>query len=57
MEFSQNLKEMVLRGATAIELKRAAIQEGMKSLRMSALTKAAEGTTTLEEAVSMTMES
>jgi type IV pilus assembly protein PilB len=56
MDFSQNLKEMVLKGATAIELKRAAISEGMKSLRMSALTKAAEGRTTIEEAVSLTME-
>ncbi len=56
MDFSQSLKEMVLRGDSIIELKKRAIKEGMKTLRMSALTKAAEGATTLEEAISLTME-
>jgi len=56
MEFSQNLKEMVLRGETIIEIKKQAAAEGMKSLRASALTKVVEGRTTLEEALSMTME-
>jgi type II secretory ATPase GspE/PulE/Tfp pilus assembly ATPase PilB-like protein len=54
MDFSQGLKEMVLANCTAIELKRAAIKEGMRSLRVAALQKAAEGVTTLEEAVSLT---
>jgi len=56
MHFSQSLKEMVLRGDSVIELKKRAIKEGMKTLRLSALTKAAEGVTTLEEALSLTME-
>ena len=56
MEFSQNLKEMVLRGETIIEIKKQAAAAGMKSLRASALTKVIEGRTTLEEALSMTME-
>jgi type IV pilus assembly protein PilB len=56
-DFTPNLKEMVLRGSTTIEIKRQAIKEGMKTLRMSALTKAAEGLTSMEEAVSNTMES
>jgi len=56
MDFTNTLKEMVLRGATMIELKRQAIKEGMTTLRMSALNRVAEGRTTLEEALSMTME-
>ncbi|OFZ18414.1 MAG: type IV-A pilus assembly ATPase PilB [Bdellovibrionales bacterium GWB1_55_8] len=57
LDFSQTLKEMVLAGATVIELKKQAIKEGMKTLRMAGLTKVAEGRVSLEEAVSMTMES
>lgn len=56
LDFSQNLKEMVLKGSTSIEIKKVAAKEGMKTLRMCALTKMAEGHTTLEEALSMTME-
>lgn len=56
LDFSQNLKEMVLKNESAIEIKKQAQREGMKTLRMSALTKMAEGRTTFEEALSMTME-
>jgi type IV pilus assembly protein PilB len=56
LDFSQTLKEMVLRGESAIELKKQATKEGMKSLRMSGLSKALDGRTTLEEALSLTME-
>jgi type IV pilus assembly protein PilB len=56
LDFSQTLKEMVLKGESIIEIKKQAIREGMKSLRMSALTKVIEGRTTLEEAISLTME-
>ena len=56
LDFSPTLKEMVLKGATAIELKNNAIKEGMKTLRMAALTKMAEGVTSLEEALSLTTE-
>jgi type IV pilus assembly protein PilB len=56
LDFSPNLKEMVLKGATSLDLRKQAIQEGMKTLRMSALTKASQGVTSLEEAVSLTME-
>lgn len=56
LDFSQSLKEMVLKGENIIEIKRQAIAEGMKSLRQAALTKVAEGRTSLEEAVSLTME-
>jgi type IV pilus assembly protein PilB len=56
LDFSQSLKEMVLKGESIIELRRQAVREGMKSLRASALTKALEGKTSLEEALSITME-
>jgi type IV pilus assembly protein PilB len=56
LEFSPTLKEMVLKGSTATELKRQAIREGLKTLRSSGLTKALEGKTTLEEALSATVE-
>jgi type IV pilus assembly protein PilB len=49
MELKEELKEFVLNGASALELKREAARLGMKTLRMSALTKLAEGTTTLKE--------
>lgn len=46
------IKNLILKNASAEDLKRAAIKEGMKTLRMSALTKVAMGLTTLEEAIS-----
>ena len=49
MELKEELKEFVLNGASALELKREAARLGMKTLRMSALSKLAEGTTTLKE--------
>ena len=45
------IKEIILRGGSSDDIKRMAIQEGMKTLRMSALTKVAQGLTTLDEAV------
>jgi type IV pilus assembly protein PilB len=56
MDFSPTLKEMVLRGETVMEIKKQAVKEGMRTLRISALSKAAEGKTTLEEAISLTSE-
>lgn len=49
MPVSEELKEMIVKGATATELKRAAIKSGMKSLRMSGLTKIKAGVTSIEE--------
>lgn len=56
LDFTTALKEMVLRGESVIELRKQAIREGMKPLRLSALTKVAEGRTSLEEAVGLTSE-
>lgn len=57
LDFSQDLKEMVLRGATALDLKKQAIKNGMNTLRHSALLKVMAGTTSLSEALTKTMES
>lgn len=54
MPFTQSLKEAVLAGANSLELKKKAMGEGMRTLRMAAITKAAEGMTTLEEALTST---
>jgi type IV pilus assembly protein PilB len=52
LEMSPAIKEILLRHGSVDEIKKAAIKEGMKTLRMCALTKVAKGLTTLEEAVS-----
>ncbi len=49
MELTDELKEFVLNGASALELKREAIRLGMTTLRRSALNKLMEGVTTLGE--------
>jgi type IV pilus assembly protein PilB len=55
MPMGDELREAVLSGATALDLKRTAAQCGMKTLRQSGLTKVAEGVTTLEEVLRVTM--
>jgi type IV pilus assembly protein PilB len=49
MPMHEELKEFVLNGASALDLKREAIRLGMKSLRQSAFEKLSEGVTTLSE--------
>ncbi len=57
LEYVPQLKEMTLEGRTAIEIKRTAVEKfGLQTLRASALRKALEGRTSLEEAISMTSE-
>ena len=56
LEFTQLLKDMVLRGESVSEVKKQAVKDGMQTLRMSALAKAAEGRTTIEEALTLTTE-
>src|SRR5215475_4551479 len=55
LQFSDEIREMVLSGSTSIELKRKAVEEGMVSLRRSGLIKCAAGATTLEEVVRETV--
>jgi type IV pilus assembly protein PilB len=45
------VRQAILNNASSDDLKLIAIKEGMKTLRMSALTKVAQGMTTLEEAM------
>jgi type IV pilus assembly protein PilB len=54
MTFNEELREFVLNGASTMELKREAIRQGMKTLRMSAIGKLEEGFTSLEEVVRAT---
>ena len=49
MPVKDELKELILEGASSAELKKTAIRLGMKSLRMSGLTKVADGVTTIDE--------
>ncbi|MBE0617275.1 MAG: type IV-A pilus assembly ATPase PilB [Proteobacteria bacterium] len=51
MPIGDELKELILNGASSMELKEVAIQQGMKSLRMSGITKLKEGVTTVDEVV------
>jgi type IV pilus assembly protein PilB len=55
MRFRDELKERVLQGASSAELKQAAIQTGMLTLRMSGITKILAGVTTPEEILRVTM--
>lgn len=55
MRFRDELKEMVLQGASTTELKLGAIKRGMVSLRMAGITKVIEGMTTPEEVLRVTM--
>lgn len=54
MEVTPAIRELILKHASADELKKQAIRDGMKTLRMSALTKVAQGMTTLDEAITNT---
>lgn len=51
LDMTPTVKDLILRNASADELKRQGIRDGMKTLRMSALTKVAQGLTTLDEAL------
>ncbi len=55
MRFNDQLKELVLQGASTAELKMAAIRGGMSSLRMSGISKVLDGITTPEEVMRVTM--
>jgi type IV pilus assembly protein PilB len=52
LQVTPKIRELVLRNASSDDIKKQAIKDGMKTLRMCALTKVAQGLTTLEEAVS-----
>jgi type IV pilus assembly protein PilB len=49
LEVTEELRELILVGASALELKKKGVEQGMMTLRRSGLCKAAAGVTTLEE--------
>jgi type IV pilus assembly protein PilB len=55
MEVTEELRELILVGASGLELRRKAIDEGMITLRHSGLRKVKEGVTTVEEVVRETV--
>ena len=55
MEVTDELRELIIIGASAIELRRKAIELGMITLRESGLCKLREGITTVEEVVKETV--
>jgi type IV pilus assembly protein PilB len=54
MPIREELRELILQGASSDELKRESVSRGMKTLRMSGLQKIKEGVTTLEEVMEST---
>ncbi|MFI5395446.1 MAG: type IV-A pilus assembly ATPase PilB [Candidatus Binatia bacterium] len=55
MPMSEELRDLVLNGASASEIKRCAVSLGMKTLRQSGIEKLKEGVTTVGEVVRVTM--
>ena len=55
MEITEDLRELILVGASSLELRRKAVEEGMITLRGSGLLKVKQGMTTLEEVVRETV--
>jgi type IV pilus assembly protein PilB len=55
MEVTEDLRELILVGASALELRRKAVDEGMITLRGSGLRKVKEGVTTIDEVVRETV--
>ncbi|MEE9233966.1 MAG: type IV-A pilus assembly ATPase PilB [Candidatus Acidoferrales bacterium] len=55
MEIGDDIRELVLVGASALELKKKAIEQGMITLRRSGLIKIADGVTTIEEVIRETV--
>jgi type IV pilus assembly protein PilB len=55
MEVAEELRELILVGASGLELRRKAVDEGMLTLRRSGLRKVMDGVTTIEEVVRETV--
>ena len=55
MEISESIRDLVMVGATAVEIKRKALDEGMLTLRQSGLQKIKTGVTTIEEVLRETV--
>jgi type IV pilus assembly protein PilB len=56
MPVKEELKELILQGASAAEIKREAIRLGMSTLRQTGINKIEQGLTTIEEVLRVTFE-
>jgi type IV pilus assembly protein PilB len=56
MPVREEVRELILQGASASEIKKEGMRMGMKTLRQTALTKLKEGITTVEEVLKSTVE-
>jgi type IV pilus assembly protein PilB len=54
MAIGERIRDLILQGASTSEIKTAAIEGGMYTLRRSGLTKVQQGQTTLEEVIRVT---
>jgi type IV pilus assembly protein PilB len=54
MPVTEEIRELILEGASAIEIKKTAVRLGMRTLRMSGLTKIKEGITSVEDVLRVT---
>ncbi len=55
LEISEGIRDLIMVGATAVEIKRKALEEGMLTLRMSGLEKIKQGITTIAEVLRETV--
>jgi len=55
MALNDHLREMIIKGADAMELRNAAIGDGMKTLRQAGINAALAGYTSMEEILSATI--
>jgi type IV pilus assembly protein PilB len=55
MEMTDAIRDLVMVGATAVDIKRKALEEGMLTLRQSGLEKVRQGITSLEEVLRETV--
>jgi type IV pilus assembly protein PilB len=55
MEITEGIRELILTGASALELRRKSLDDGMISLRLSGLQKIRDGMTTVEEVLRETI--
>jgi type IV pilus assembly protein PilB len=55
LEISEGIRDLIMVGATAVEIKRKALEDGMLTLRMSGIEKIRQGITTIEEVVRETV--
>jgi type IV pilus assembly protein PilB len=55
MEITDDIRELILIGASALELRKRAVEQGMLTLRQSGLIKIKGGITTIEEVVRETV--